>query len=80
MAASTGLVLAAGSMVFADRLLATKPYRADWRVAAGTAGAVLVAAGLDTVAPGLGRALGVMLVAGAVLTSGVNLVKAVAPS
>ena len=79
MAESTPLVLAAGAIVFADRLLTSEPRKPDLRVAVGTGAAALVAAGLDAFAPGFGRGLGVLLVLGALLTSGVPLVRGVLP-
>lgn len=74
MAESTAYVLAAGGIVFADRLL--NQHRPDLVVAVGTGAAALVTAGLDMVAPGFGKGVAVLLVLGAVLTSGPALVRA----
>jgi hypothetical protein len=68
------LVIAAGGIVFADRWLNRgKP---DLVVAVSTGAAALATAGIDVLAPGMGRGLGMLLVVGALLTSGPALVSA----
>lgn len=74
MAESTAYVLAAGGIVFADRLL--NEDKADVMVAVGTGAAALVTAGLDMLAPGFGKGVAVLLVLGALLTSGPPVVSA----
>lgn len=74
MAESTAYVLAAGGIVFADRVINDK--RADVVVAIATGAAALATAGLDKAMPGAGKGLAVLMVLGALLTSGVRLVGA----
>jgi type IV secretory pathway TrbD component len=61
MAASTGIVVAAGSIALLDTVLGE--WRADRAVmvAAGTTAAALVAAALDKTVPGFGTGLSVVL-------------------
>lgn len=74
MADSTPYVLAAGGVIFANRLLAGQTPDRLLLIGAGTAAAALVTAGLDVVLPGFGKGLGVLLVLGAVLREGPDLI------
>jgi hypothetical protein len=74
VADSTPYVLVAGGIVFADRLL--NKGTPDLVVAASTGAAALVTAGLDVLVPGLGKGAAVLLVLGAMLTSGPAVINA----
>jgi len=73
MAASTGLVLAAGAMAFADRGLNRNEW--DIRIPVATGAVALIAAGSEKITPQLGIGIGVLMVLGVFLTSGVRLIQ-----
>lgn len=70
MAASTGIVLAAGGIAALDLIINDGGQTKLIRVTVGTVGAALVSAGLDHVVPGLGRGAAIILLMTAILTSG----------
>lgn len=74
MASSTGIVVTAGVMSFTDLVLTGYQPDQGIRITVATVLAALVSSGLDRVIPGLGTGLGVVLLAGVILTSGPRIV------
>lgn len=71
MAASTAIVVTAGSLSALDVILNDNGDQQRLiKIGVATVGAALVSAGLDKVAPGFGKGIGVVLLFGVVLTSG----------
>lgn len=75
MASSTGLVVTAGALSLTDLILDGWKPDQGIRITVGTVLAALVSSGLDRTIPGLGTGLGVVLLAGVVLTSGPRIAK-----
>lgn len=73
MAASTGIVLAAGAFAVGDMVLTDWNPGVGLRVSVGTVAAAFVSAGLDKAVPGLGTGLAVLLLVGAILRHGPSL-------
>ena len=76
MASSTGIVVTAGVLSLGDLILSDTGWQPDQglRISVATVLAALVSSGLDRVIPGLGTGLGVVLLAGVILTSGPRIV------
>lgn len=74
MASSTGIVVTAGALSLTDLILSGWQPDQGIRLSVATVLAALVSSGLDRVVPGLGTGLGVVLLAGVILTSGPRIV------
>jgi hypothetical protein len=74
MASSTGIVVSAGALSLTDLVLSGWDPAQGIRLSVATVLAALVSSGLDRVIPGLGTGLGVVLLAGVILTSGPRIV------
>lgn len=74
MASSTGIVVTAGVLSLTDLVLESWKPDQGIRISVATVIAALVSSGLDRVIPGLGTGLGVVLLAGVILTSGPRIV------
>lgn len=74
MASSTGIVVTAGALSLADLVLTGWDAKQGVRLSVATVLAALISSGLDRVIPGLGTGIGVVLLAGVVLTSGPRIV------
>lgn len=74
MASSTGIVVTAGVLSIGDLVLTGYEPIQCVRISVATVLAALVSSGLDRVIPGLGTGLGVVLLAGVILTSGPRIV------
>lgn len=73
MAASTGLILAAGGMAFFDKGLNRNQW--DISIPVATGAVALLAAGSEKISPQLGVGIGVLMALGAFMTSGVRLIQ-----
>lgn len=74
MASSTGIVVTAGALSLTDLALTGWKPGPGLRISVATVLAALISSGLDRVIPGLGTGLGVVLLAGVLLTSGPRIV------
>lgn len=74
MASSTGIVVSAGALSLADLVLEGWKPDQGVPIAVATVLAALISSGLDRIIPGLGTGLGVILLAGVILTSGPRIV------
>lgn len=74
MASSTGIVVTAGALSLTDLILSGWQPDQGIRLSVATVLAALISSGLDRVIPGLGTGLGVVLLAGVILTSGPRIV------
>lgn len=77
MAHSTAIVVTAGSLAAVDNVLGTPAPATLIRIAVGTVGAALVAAGLDKVVPGLGTGSAALLLLAVFLDAAPRIAKAI---
>lgn len=79
MAASTGIVVTAGSISLLDEILTDRRSPVLLRISVATAAAAFLAAGLDKAIPGLGTGTAALLLLGVLIRSGPTVAEKVFP-